>query len=102
MGAGSYSKLIVAQTRFSWESDCRNLGYSLTDYEQVEFDTASDKSVKTRVQMLDVRISGYVIEQIPIAFSASPIKMLLLGRAKLFETLDICFLHEHKNTVLAS
>jgi gag-polyprotein putative aspartyl protease len=91
-----------ADTILMKESDCRDLGYSLADCEQVEFDTASDKSVKTRVQMLDVRISGYAIEQIPIAFSVSPIKTLLLGRAKLFETLDICFLHEHKNTVFAS
>jgi hypothetical protein len=84
------------------ESDCRDLGYSLADCEQAQFDTASDKAVKTRVRMLDVRISGYVIDKIPIAFSASPIKTLLLGRAKLFETLDICFLHEHKSTVFAS
>jgi hypothetical protein len=43
------------------ESDCLAFGYSLVDCEQVEFDTASDKSVNTRVQLLDVRISGHVI-----------------------------------------
>ncbi len=31
-----------------------------------------------------------------------PINTLLLGRAKIFEMLDIYFLHKHKNTVFAS
>ena len=91
-----------ADTILMKESDCRDLGYSLEDCEQLEFDTASDKAVKTHVRMSDVRISGYVIKKIPIAFSASPIKTLLLGRAKLFETLDVCFLHKHKHTIFAS
>jgi predicted aspartyl protease len=83
------------------ESHCYALGYSLADCQQLEFDTASDKPVRTSIRMLDVKISGYVINDVPVAFSPGPIKTLLLGRAKIFNTLDICFLHKHKNTVLA-
>jgi predicted aspartyl protease len=91
-----------ADTILMKESDCHDLGYSLDDCELVEFDTASDKAVRTRVRMLDMRISGYVIKNVPIAFTTSTIKMLLLGRAKIFETLDVCFLHKDRNTVFAS
>jgi hypothetical protein len=44
--------------------------------------------------MLDMRISGHVIKNIPVAISTCPINTLLLGRAKIFEMLDICFLHK--------
>jgi len=91
-----------ADTILMKESDCRDLGYSLANCQRLEFHTASDKTIKTRVRTLDMRIAGHVIKNIPVAFSISPIHMLLLGRAKIFETLDICFLHKHKNTIFAS
>jgi hypothetical protein len=100
-----------ADTILMNESDCYDLGYSLDGSEQLDFNTASGKTVRTHVRMLDVKISGYdienvpvehVIENVPVAFTAIPLKMLLLGRAKIFETLDVCFLHSSKNTIFAS
>ena len=90
-----------ADTILMKESDCYDLGYSLADCQQLEFDTAGDRAVRNYVRTLDVKVSGYVIEDVPIAFTANPIKMLLLGRAKIFEIFDICFLHKHNNTIFA-
>lgn len=91
-----------ADTILMKESDCRDLGYSLEHCQQLEFRTAIHKSIRVHVRLLDIRISGHVIKNIPVAFSTTPINTLLLGRAKTFEMLDICFLHKHKNTVFAS
>jgi hypothetical protein len=91
-----------ADTTLMRESDCRDLGYSFEDCQQLEFHTASEKTIKTYVRMLDMRIAGYMIKDVPVAFSTSPINIQLLGRAKIFETLDICFFHKNKNTIFAS
>lgn len=90
-----------ADTTLMNESDCNGLGYSLANCPRLEFNT-SGKVIRTRIRMLDMRISGYVIKNVPVAFSPDPIKTLLLGRAKIFHKLDVYFLHKHKNTIFTA
>jgi len=40
----------------------------------------------------------YVIKRVPIGFSAKPIKTLLLGRAKVFDLLNVCFYCKSRQT----
>jgi hypothetical protein len=91
-----------ADTILMNDTDRFDLGYSLDGSRELKFNTSSDRPIKANVLPIDVRFPGHIIEEIPIAFSTTPIKTLLLGRLKLFNVLDVCFLYKSRHTVFAS
>lgn len=89
-----------ADTILMKESDCRDLGFSLENCQQLEFHRASDKTIKTRVRMLDMRIAGYMIKNIPIAFHSY--SYTIIRKSKNIWDIGYLFLYEQKNTIFAS
>jgi hypothetical protein len=91
-----------ADTILMDEDDCTVLGYKFDDCIPYLYHDVNRTYVKCFIQYFDVRIGGFVINDVPISFSTRPISSSLLGRSKIFDLLDICFDGKNKYTLFAT
>jgi hypothetical protein len=52
------------------------------------------------IKKLNVKIDSFVMRRVPIGFSAKPIKTLLLGRARIFDLLNVYLDCKSKETII--
>jgi hypothetical protein len=82
--------------------DINTLGYTLDDCEGVDVENITEKKSPASMRRFNIRIWDLIINDVPIAFSDKPVRSLLLGRAKIFESIDILFHRKTKHTILSS
>ncbi len=89
---------------FMNKEDCYELGYMLSECKERTYtDTDTHNQIaRIYVKKFNIRIGDYDIKKVPIAFSSKPIQMYLLGRAKIFNSVDICFHSKSKNTLIVT
>jgi hypothetical protein len=89
---------------FMNKQECYNLGYTLSDCETRYYTDTNNGTYRVYVRPFTVKIGGgsgdYEIKKVPIGFSSKRVPMNLLGREKIFDSLNICFDCESKQTVI--
>ena len=91
-----------ADTIMLEKSDLEALGYNSKYCIRKSYTNANNERCSALFRMFRVRIGDHIIEEVPVMFSETPIANLLLGRAKIFESLDIFFDSKTKHTVFAT
>lgn len=83
------------------KTDCIDLGYTITERDTEHFTDINNEKHRIYVKELNVRFNdNYVIKRVPIGFSAKRLDILLLGRAKIFDSLSFCFDCKSRQTVI--
>jgi hypothetical protein len=80
--------------------DCIDLGYRLNDCKRRYYTNTNNEKYRLYLKNFNIKIGDYVIKRVPIGFSAKPIKTLLLGRAKVFDLLNVCFDCKSRQTII--
>lgn len=82
--------------------DCHKLGYTQRDCKPYDFTNANREVSRAYVKKFTVKIGDYPIKNVLIAFSAKPLETLILGRAGIFDSLNIYFHSRERRTVFFS
>jgi hypothetical protein len=82
------------------EQDCYTLGYAVKDCVKRNYSNANSAGHIGYVRDFNIKIGDNIINGVPIAFSKKPIRVLLLGRKKIFDQLEMCFDGVNKRTIL--
>ena len=82
--------------------DLAALGYNLSDCDEIDFKNINNEEFPTSMRRFNIRIGEFLINGVPIAFSDRPIKNAVLGRAKVFDSIDIFFDRRMKHTIFSS
>ena len=78
------------------------MGYTKGDCTEEYYNSANTKQSKAYTRLFKIKIGDCVINNVPILFSTDPITYPLLGRAKIFEVLDVIFDSRGKRTIFRS
>lgn len=79
--------------------DIYELGYLKKDCKKVYYRNANNEKIRAYRHSFKIKIGDGEIHDIPILFSARPIAIPVLGRAKILEKAKIVFNNEEKRTV---
>jgi len=79
--------------------DLHALGYRKKDCIKESFNSANNQESAGFGHLFIIKIGEYVIDDVPILYSAKPIANLLLGRAKIFEKVNVVFDRQEKCTI---
>ena len=81
------------------EQDCCTLGYTVNDCKEQQYSSVNNDGHTCYVRGFNIRIGDNIIEDVPIAFSKEPIQVLLLGRKRVLDCLEMCFYGVKKRTI---
>ncbi|MGC1132168.1 MAG: hypothetical protein WA941_05065 [Nitrososphaeraceae archaeon] len=87
---------------FMNKEDCFNLGYNLSDCKISQYTNTNNETYRVYVRKFTMRISDYVIMNVPIGFSSNKLPMDLLGRARIFDLVSVCFDSLTKQTIFVT
>lgn len=82
--------------------DLYTLGYREDDCVKEYYDSANTVQTLAYGRQFNIKIGDISINDVPILFSVKPIANPLLGRAKIFETVNIIFDNQAKRTIFRS
>jgi Aspartyl protease len=82
--------------------DLSTLGYTPDDREGVDVENITEKKSPASMRRFNIKIGDFIINDVPIAFSDKPVRNLLLGRAKIFESINILFHKRTRHTILSN